>query len=562
MKAACAAGQGLSFRQVTWAWICIVMMLFAPSVMGQQSTWVFFRDKGPAADALLERPEAFLTAKALERREAQHLAVDLRDLPVWPAYLDGLRHAGYEVVAVSRWLNAAVITHAASAEKMSAQFDFVRGTRPVMQYQREEPVHAERTEAPLMQSGKTHALDYGGAAVQNNMLQISCLHDRGFTGEGILMAVLDDGFLSADTLRVFDTLWSENRVIAWRDFVNADTLFFDGDPHGTKVLSTIAADQSGLMIGTAPKATFILGITEDLSSETHQEEYNWVSAMEWADSLGAQIIHTSLNYSVMDPGQGSYTYADMDGNSTIIAIAADIAASRGILVVDIAGNKGSDPWHHITTPCDADSALCVGAVNAGGMKAGFSSFGPSSDGRVKPDVMAMGLSTIVFSHTSANPITGSGTSFAAPIIAGMAACLLQAHPARSNMDIIHAIRMSADRFTTPDSLYGYGIPDACKADSLLSLWDSVGTARDQARLQMSIQLFPNPVQDVLSLRKDKAVDAVVSVMDVTGRVMRRDVAWRKGESELRVDAGELPAGVYLVRVEWDEGSWTGKMVRE
>ncbi|MEZ4687971.1 MAG: S8 family serine peptidase [Bacteroidia bacterium] len=271
-----------------------------------------------------------------------------------------------------------------------------------------------------------------------------------------------------------------NKSVAWWDFVDNDSTVFREDDHGTNVMSTIGANLPGEMVGMAPHATFILARTEDAGSETKQEEHNWVAALEWADSIGVDVIHSSLGYSEFDQGIGDYTYDDMDGNTAVITRAADLAARKGIIVTTSAGNEGSGSWHYITAPCDGDSVLCAGAINKRYRPSSFSSWGPSSDGRVKPDVTALGSRTTVASRR--NYITASdGTSFSGPLIGGLVTCLVQAHPDRSNIDIIEAVRMSGDQYNAPDDRFGYGVPDAAFADSLLSNVKNIAAAKIEGR---------------------------------------------------------------------------------
>jgi len=280
-------------------------------------------------------------------------------------------------------------------------------------------------------------------ALQLDMINSRCLHYEDFWGEGIDIAVFDAGFNNADSIQAFQHVFDEERLLSTYDFVEKDTYVFDEDDssHGIIVWSTMAAVLARQYMGTAPKANYHLFKTEDISSETLVEEYNWVSAAERADSLGVDIINSSLGYSLFEDSLESHIYADMDGNTTPISIAADVAASKGILVVTSAGNSGTKPWTYITAPADADSVLSVGAVKADRRKTNFSSFGPSSDGDIKPEVAALGDKTITIKSNNELGMS-SGTSLASPLIAGMAACLWQKFPDKNNMEIIDLIKRS------------------------------------------------------------------------------------------------------------------------
>ena len=316
-------------------------------------------------------------------------------------------------------------------------------------------------------------IDYGQTKAQIEILNLDCLHERGFTGKGISIAHFDDGFDGFDRMEAFAYARKNDLLKAQYDFVFSSPITFEGvGTHGTNTLSVVNGYLPGDFVGAAFDANILLAHTEDNRSETHQEEKNWRKAVDWALKNNADIITSSLQYNTFDKGQGDYSYKDMDGNTTIITNAADYAAAHGILVVAIQGNFGNQDWHYVTAPGDADSVLTVGAMRTTGEKAGFSSFGPTADGRIKPDVMAVGQGTMVVDpNGTIRP--GNGTSFAGPAIAGLVACLKQAHPQRSNMEIICAVRQSASQYLNPDKDKGtgYGVPDACKADDILSQLD-------------------------------------------------------------------------------------------
>lgn len=445
-----------------------------------QRYWVFLSDKGTEAPQWLSNPRAFLSADALALKAEKGISIDESDIPVSQAYRSVLAANSQKVLYASRWLNAvAVEVNPAQLAAIQA-LPFTQSITPVqtMKVSRFNAPKTERTEEAAYGSEKEpgDVFDYGKARVQAAMLNVTEYHAKGITGRGVKVAVFDAGFENANKINVFDSLWAQKRIVAWHDFVDGDEDVFESDSHGTNVLSCIAANLPGKMVGIAPHATFYLARTEQSKSETNREEYNWVAAMEWADSIGVDVIHSSLGYSKFDDGVGSYTYKDMDGNTAICTKAADRAAKKGIIVTVSAGNEGGDAWKYITAPSDADSVLCVGAVNAKGKRTYFSSVGPSSDGQVKPDVMAMGGNTTV--ATPDNTIsTSDGTSFSGPIMAGFEILLRSAHPKRSNMDIIQATRLSGDQYNFPDAEYGYGIPNILVADSLLKNVKDLSTVK-------------------------------------------------------------------------------------
>lgn len=281
------------------------------------------------------------------------------------------------------------------------------------------------------------------------------------------LAIMDAGFLNYLTLPTFDSVRKNNQVLGTWDFVANKTSVNEEHPHGMNCFSTIAANMPGTFVGTAPKASFYLFRTEDISSEYPVEEQNFTVAAEKADSLGVDVLSVSLGYNIFDNSLFNYSYADMNGQKTLIARAVDMAAQKGMAVIVAAGNEGNNAWHYLVTPADADSALTVGAVNANRQIASFSSYGPSSDGQIKPDVAAVGAGAIIASNTTGLPISSNGTSFACPIMAGITTNLWQAFPEVNNMVIIDVLRKSSDHTNTPDNRTGYGIPDVKKAFVLL-----------------------------------------------------------------------------------------------
>ncbi|MEM7369087.1 MAG: S8 family serine peptidase [Bacteroidota bacterium] len=450
--------------------ILLSCLSFSLSAQSLPHVWVFFSDKGENIQTRLEQRQV-VSQEAMRIRKAKGISISEADLPVWNPYVEGLKEQGWSVVSTSRWLNAAVIEAEGIDAEQLLSLEYVEGLRPVAQlvtasHGESSFTDEEGMEAFPLSDDTESPFNYGRAHLQIDMMNANGLHAQGFTGQGVRMAVFDAGFLGADTIAVFDSLRKQGRILATYDFVDDTSWIYHAHSHGTQVLSTIAADLPRKMTGSAPHASFVLARTENSSSETRQEEYNFVEAIEWADSIGVDIIHASLGYTTFDSKEESYSYEDLDGNTAIITKAVDMAASKGMLITVAAGNEGLKRWKHISVPCDADSVLCIGAVDRFQKKSSFSSVGPTADGRIKPDVVALGTRAIVASPN--NRISSSnGTSFASPLVAGMLACLKQAHPDRSNMDIIQAVRLSSDQYNFPDPEYGYGIPNGVLADSLL-----------------------------------------------------------------------------------------------
>jgi subtilisin family serine protease len=307
------------------------------------------------------------------------------------------------------------------------------------------------------------------------------------------------------------------------------------------------------MVGAAPGATFVLARTEDTRSETHLEELNWLNAMEWADSVGVDIIHSSLGYSLFDSLQGDYSYQDMDGRSTIITLAAERAAKRGIFITNSAGNSGNDPWFYITAPCDGKNVLCVGAVDSFKQVTNFSSRGPSADGRIKPDIVAMGGRNTI-PNGEGILRRGSGTSFSGPLVAGLVACLKGAHPDKSNGQVFEAILRSSDNYTMPNNEYGYGVPDALKADSILKEMPILSINEIE---QLEAMVYPNPVIDVLTIRTEPG--ATYTLIDAQGKQAKQGTLHNLINF---VNVQSLTDGVYYIEVRKDDQFTSVKVLKK
>ncbi|MCQ2252828.1 MAG: S8 family serine peptidase [Bacteroidales bacterium] len=419
----------------------------------------------------IDKPEEFLTQKALDRRAKYKIAIDEYDLPVNQKYVDSLKSMGIFVQGSSKWLNCAVIKADSAQLAEVAKLSFVEPGYKWCQIKPGIEKQPRQIQRPKIKNKNPledkHVYNYGDGSNQAKMLNIHKLHGLGYCGQGMTIAVLDAGFYKADELPCFVNMYEEGRVLGVRDFADNDSIVYDSDNHGMNVLSCIAGKWEGKLVGTAPESSAYLFRTEISSSENIIEEFLWAMAAETADSLGVDMIHSSLGYHDFDDDDVDYKYEQFDGNTTVASIAADRAASKGILVSISAGNEGDDahfPW--ITSPADADSVFAVGAVDKNGKIAYFSSRGPAPDGRVKPDVCAQGVWASVQSPTG--KITKSnGTSFAGPIFAGAALCLLQAHPNAPIMEVMDAIKASGSYYNKPDGTYGYGIPDFELAHKIL-----------------------------------------------------------------------------------------------
>lgn len=492
---------------------------------------VVFKDKNNTPYSL-SQPEQFLSQRAIERRQRYNIPFDLRDLPVNPSYINEIQQLGAVLHNKSKWLNSAVFflpdtnLLAQIRQKPFVQsVTFVKpgipgkssrrgGSQNVLLDHWSATVYEASLWAKVQQEVRIN-YDYGFSFTQNTMLAVDYLHGNGFTAKDMVIAVLDAGFFKVNELTIFDSLRNSGRLLGTRDFVSPGGDVFTQSTHGMAVLSLMAGNIPGKLVGTAPHASYWLLRSEDANSEYLIEEDNWAAAAEFADSVGADIINSSLGYTTFDDSTQNHTYQDMNGNTTTVTRAADIAASKGILVVNSAGNSGNDEWYYIGAPADADSIVSVGAVDLNGVLAYFSSRGPTYDGRIKPTVCAPGH--MVFAVTASDEIEpGSGTSFSSPILAGALACLWQSFPEKKNMDIIDVVVKSAHKYNNPDNDYGYGIPNLAIASLLLG-----GQDFSLSGEKLAVYAYPNPFDDEINLivLNNKRIDLNVQILNLQGKVV-------------------------------------------
>ena len=459
----------------------IFLALIFTQAQSQLSRYIVkFKDKG-GNSFQLSNPAAFLSNKAIERRTRYGISLDSTDLPVTQKYIDSLKNVpDVTVMNISKWMNQVSIqTNDPAAIQKINSFPFVLVTSPIAsvaapgitdQFSKKmEHVVTTVPEQTFMRTTNItdNFFDYGERSLNEiKMHNGEFLHNIGLRGQGITISMLDAGFYNYNTLDAMDSIVTNNQIAGTWDFVNNEANVANDNAHGMQCLSTIAANLPGRFVGKAPKANFYLFVTEDVRSEYPIEEHNWVCGAEKSDSAGADIISSSLGYYAFDDPSLNYSYQDMDGNTTIAARGADLAAKKGILVFNAAGNEGAGAWKYIMTPADGDSIVAVGSVNTSRVPANSSSYGPSADGRIKPDVASVGVSAVI-QATNNTVATGNGTSFACPNMAGLSACLWQAFPEFNNIKIIETLREAGDKFNNPDDRTGYGIPDMKKAFSSL-----------------------------------------------------------------------------------------------
>ncbi len=435
--------------------LLIFSSLFSEAQLAPNTYWIQFTDKN-GTDFSLYHPDDYLSLRSINRRLQYSIAFDSLDIPVNSFYLDSLVKKGATIVHASKWLNGAAV-YTEDSSVLSAIYDLSFVDESVSISSAYAMNFSPRIPVSNITQINDDYYDYGIGLNQIDLHHGQVLHNNGFRGQGMEIAIIDAGFQNIDQVPAFDSLFINNQIIGTWDFVSNDTNVYDDHYHGKAVLSTIAANLPGELIGTAPKAKFLLLRSENASSEYKIEEINWIAAAEYADSIGVDIITTSLGYNNYTPPSTSYTWDNIDGQTAPITKATDIAFSRGMFLVTSAGNEGNKSWKKITCPADANNALTVGACTSNGDYASFSSRGYSKDGRVKPDVMAQGASTSVI--TSTTPTTGNGTSFSTPLTAGLVACLWQVNKSKTNLEILNLIKKYSSQFSNPDSIMGYGIPN-------------------------------------------------------------------------------------------------------
>ncbi|MBR9999313.1 MAG: S8 family peptidase [Cyclobacteriaceae bacterium] len=520
--------------------ICMLMLI-------SQGTWsqvnrymVFYADKENSPYSV-SQPAEFLSQRAIERRERFSIPVTVQDLPVNESYVGGVSDQGIDVFYQSRWLNAVLVQMDVSLLPAVEALTYVRKVEFVAPGERLLKMSSQKTGR---NSGDTAARKNNLInEIQNNMLGVDLMHQDGFTGKNVMIGVFDAGFAGVNQSVYFNHLYDDNKLIAVRDFIRNSGDVYQYDDHGTGVLSTISGYEESVYEGIAFDADILLCVTEDVPSEYIIEEYNWLFAAEFADSTGVDIINTSLGYNTFDDISMNYDYDDLNGDRAIITQATDMAASRGILCVVSVGNEGNNSWKKLVAPADADSALSVGAVTTDLQYLGFSSTGPTADDRIKPDVAALGQGTKIIQYNG-EISTGSGTSFASPLIAGLAAGLWEAYPELNNMEMIDLIRNGGSQFLQPDTLIGYGIPDYGRIRSFI-------TALDEKSLSPEFRIYPNPVDNkklIVEFFGDFLKESIlIDIIDIKGsKVYELNTRFASQNRKIELDLSSIRKGVYVM----------------
>lgn len=531
--------------------LLIILFLFSLNiVVAQEDAWVYFKDK-PSQAAFNVAPLTMLSQRALDRRMRYSIALDFKDIPAEASYINQIKNAaGITVRAKSKWLNALHIqgTQTDINKILNLNFvskiEFANKSLNASGKNRKQ----EKTVQKLNKLNATN-LDYGNTANQIQMLKENVLHENNFTGQGMQIAIIDAGFPNVNNFAAFKWIRDNNQILGGYDFVNRNENFYTGSYHGMSVLSTIAGYVDNQFIGTAPDAKFYLFISEDAVNETPLEESLWVEAAEKADSLGVDVINTSLGYTTFDNPNYNYVYADMDGKTTFISRGAEIAFSRGMIMVNSAGNEGNNSWHYISAPADAASVLSIGAVNATGVIANFSSFGPTVDNRVKPDVCAQGAGVYIINPSGAIAIS-NGTSFSSPVLTGVVACLWQAFPNKTNAEIIQIVKESAHLYANPTAQEGYGIPN------FESVFNQLNDEETEEILE--VVAYPNPAITELKFKfPDQVTEMELVIYSILGKRIHSETMTKSNST---TDISNLSQGLYFVQLKFDDKIKTIKIL--
>jgi serine protease AprX len=536
--------------------LSLVMTLFCFQQVNAQEQYAYrisFSDKA-ATTYTLQTPQSYLSQRALERRQKYNIQIDSTDLPVCNTYIDsiitltnGIKHN------TSKWLNnLTILVTDTTVMSNIIHLNFVQQYKLVGYYA--NGLHEKPSGGSQNNENKPTDFDenfYNHAWQQIALCNGQALHQQGFMGEGMLIAIIDVAFEGVNTLNAFDSLNAHSRILDTWNFILDTAHVYDYDTHGTQTLSCMAAYTPNTYVGTAPKAQYVLYATDHLTTENALEEDNLVAALERSDSVGADIISISLGYNTFDNPADNYTYQDLDGQTTLSAKGTNLAVRKGMFAAVSAGNEGNTSWQKILTPGDADSALTVGSVNQDKLYTNSSGKGPNASNKLKPNVCAKGVSVQVISLNN-NIVTRNGASYATPIIAGLAACLLQAQPQTTPYSLKTAIEKSCDSFTTPNNNRGYGVPDF--ANALMQLTNKVVNNRITESI---FQVMPIPTQDKIWIYGKAGFKTThITLTDGNGKAVLTETL----KQNSAIDVRHLPSGVYYLSLVNIEGTQIEKVV--
>lgn len=523
------------------AWLCSI-------ANAQELVFIEFKDK-PNASSYFANPLLMLSQDALQRRTDRKIEIDLRDVPIHQAYSEQIK-SKFEILGYSKWLNGVVVEITAESQREWLQSqEFVQQVQTFVRNPNAQP--KSKIASKFYEKEDLNSLLDSDIFIQQ--LNLQALHEQGFTGKNVKLAVFDSGFWGVDVMDAFQYIRENNRIRYTYDFVQKTQQIYANNTHthGTMVLSNISA-KTASYTGTGYDTDLYLFRTEYAPAETPLEMVYWVMAAERADSLGVAIINSSLGYYDFDDPRYNYTHAELDGNTAYITKGANVAVEKGIIVVNAVGNERANAWGKMNFPADSNGVLAIGAVFDDGFVTGFSSYGPTADNRIKPELMAMGGYVPLYNYYFGDYFTtASGTSFSSPIIAGAIASLIQGKSEFTVDQLKSILFRSADRYTNPDNDYGYGIPDFAKAKQYLDEDLSIQTSNKQ-----TVLLYPNPTKAQLHIKSNAAVEKV-EVIDMKGQIIR------KFYQNDAVSLQGITQGVYLVKVYFSDGETiTQKVLKE
>jgi len=515
------------------------LFLYHINSFAQQDAWVYLTDKENVEESI-SNPISILSQKAIDRKSAHSVVIDDRDVPVNESYISQIKlQTGITVMAKSKWFNAVHVRGSQTDIEALTDLFFVDSVEFADKSLNNARYNAEQNKFEL----ETVSTDfnYGNALNQIEMFNGDELHLADYTGTGMTIAVLDAGFPNVHAINGFQRLRDSGNILGTYDFVDRDEDVYTNttSSHGTLVLSDMAGYIQDQFVGTAPDASYYLFITEDAPNENPVEESYWVEAAERADSLGVDVINTSLGYTTFDNPNYNYSPSDMDGQTAFITKGANIAFEKGMLLVNSAGNSGNGSWGIVGAPADAPGVLTVGAVDANGNYASFSSRGDNNQPSHKPDVMAQGQASFVITQNN-GITTANGTSFSSPILAGGVACLWQALPSLSNTQIMQLVRESASQFNNPDYFLGYGIPDL-----QVALTNGISLV-DVEVDELDLRIYPNPVSDEIQLNVPNDEIVKIYIFDVLGKLV---VDSYFDSAKSTVDILSLSKGIYIAKLQ-------------
>ncbi len=532
----------------------LAILISAQLGMAQvQDAWVYFADK-ENVQASIDNPITILTQEALDRKALHDVVIDERDVPVTDAYVQEIKNApGITLWAKSKWMNCVYVQGTLTDIEDLQSFPYVVG----IEYADKDlnfPVPAAPDDKfEVEETASRIEYNYGAAANQIEMIHGDYLHEQDYTGEGMIVAVMDSGFPNFQSNPGFSHIMDDGRLLGTFDFFSRTEDVTGTGSHGVNTTSDIGGYLENQFVGTAPNASFYLFRTEYGPDENPREEAWWVAALERADSLGVDVTNTSLSYQAYDNSNYDHSYEDLDGVTTFAARGANIATEKGMIVVSSAGNAGNG-FGTVATPADALNILTVGAVNPSGNYVSFSSRGPTVDGRIKPDVMAQGQNAAVIS-SNGNVDFSNGTSFSSPILAGAVTCLWQSKPEATNFEVMEAVRASAHLYENPTDQMGYGIPNFQTAYNLLN-----GLGIEDQLLKSNFAVYPNPVKDRLFVSfPESEVSGKIELYTVLGE---RVLEFKLSLENNWIDLSALSSGIYIANVRGDSAQNSFKIVKQ